>query len=206
MRVFGKGIHLSTITMSCLLVLAVNAIAQNDKSSSLPKAIEFKPTLKLKNFGQINNNYFRGARPADEDYQSLASMGIKTVINLERSGDLQAQQKAEAAGLKFIRIGMSDSDKPNDTDVQKFLTIANDPASQPIYVHCKGGRHRTGLVTAIYRMEHDGWTAEQAYDEMKKFDFGYGFGHGDLKEYVFAYHTKSEHNGHAGTVVGEPKQ
>ncbi|MEW6130020.1 MAG: dual specificity protein phosphatase family protein [Acidobacteriota bacterium] len=193
--------------MISVLALVVSAIAQNDKSTSLPKSVEFKPTLKLKNFGQINNNYFRGARPADQDYQSLAAMGVKTIINLERKGDQEAQQKAEAAGLKFIRIGMSDSDSPNDADVQKFLSLANDPANQPIYVHCKGGRHRTGLVTAVYRIEHDGWTADQAYEEMKQFDFGYGFGHGDLKDYVYNYYSHKEQQnavGHSATT-GNPK-
>ncbi len=206
MRVLRQNKSIFTISMLLVLGLAISAVAQNGNSSSVPNPEIFKPTLKLKNFGQINNNYFRGARPKDEDYKTLAAMGIKTIVNLERDGDTSAQQKAEAAGLKFFLIRMSDSEKPSDSDVQKFLAIANDPANQPIYVHCKGGRHRTGLVTAVYRMEHDGWTRDQAYAEMKKFDFSYGFGHGDLKDYVFAYHTASEHNSNVGTVAGESKQ
>ena len=93
---------------------------------------------------------------------------------------------------------MSDKDAPDDATVQKFLALANDPANQPIFVHCKGGRHRTGLVTAVYRMTHDGWNADQAYDEMKKFDFSYGFGHGDLKTYVYNYSAHNPQN----SVVG----
>jgi len=74
--------------------------------------------------------------------------------------------------------------------VAEFLKIANDAANQPIYVHCKGGRHRTGLVTAVYRMTHDGWNFDKAFAEMMKYDFGYGFGHGPLKDYVHAYYSK----------------
>ncbi len=205
MRVLRQNKNIFAISMVMVFALAISAVAQNPNSSSVPSPESFKPTLRLKNFGQINTNYFRGARPKDEDYKTLATMGIKTVVNLERDGDITAQQKAEAAGLKFFLIRMSDSEKPSDGDVQKFLEIANDPANQPIFVHCKGGRHRTGLVTAVYRIVHDGWTTDEAYAEMKKFDFSYGFGHGDLKDYVFAYHPKSEPN-NVGTVAGESKQ
>ena len=44
-------------------------------------------------------------------------------------------------------------------EIAAFLNIVNDPASQPVYVHCVGGRHRTGVMTAVYRMTHDGITA-----------------------------------------------
>ena len=206
MRVLRQNKNIFAISMFLVLSLAISAVAQNGGPSSVPNPETFKPTLKLKNFGQINANYFRGARPKDEDYKTLATMGIKTIVNLERDGDSSAQQKAEAAGLKFFLIRMSDSDRPSDNDVQKFLEIANDSANQPIFVHCKGGRHRTGLVTAVYRIVHDGWTSDQAYGEMKKFDFGYGFGHGELKDYVFAYQSKGEHNSNVGTVAGETKQ
>jgi tyrosine-protein phosphatase SIW14 len=206
MRVLRQNKNIFAISMVMVLALAISAVAQNGNPSSVPNPETFKPTLRLKNFGQINAKYFRGARPKDEDYKALAAMGIKTIVNLEKDGDLTAQQKAEAAGLKFFLIRMSDSEKPSNDDVKKFLEIANDPANQPIFVHCKGGRHRTGLVTAVYRMEHDGWTTDQAYAEMKKFDFSYGYGHGDLKEYVFAYQPKSETNSNVGTVAGENKQ
>ena len=207
MRVFRQNKNIFVIAMLMVFALAISAVAQSEKNSSVPSPETFKPTLKLKNFGQINANYFRGARPADQDYKTLAAMGIKSIVNLERDGDSTAQQKAEAAGVKFFLIRMSDSETPSNSDVQKFLEIANDPANQPIYVHCKGGRHRTGLVTAVYRIEHDGWTTDQAYAEMKKFDFGYGFGHGSLRDYVFAYQAKGEPNSTVGTsVASEPKK
>ncbi|HSQ24775.1 MAG TPA: hypothetical protein VLN44_10195, partial [Pyrinomonadaceae bacterium] len=55
--------------------------------------------------------------------------------------------------------------------VTYFLSIVNDPANWPVYVHRKGGRHRTGAMTAIYRISHDGWTGDQAFNEMKEYDF-----------------------------------
>jgi tyrosine-protein phosphatase SIW14 len=63
----------------------------------------------------------------------------------------------------------------------------NDPARQPVYVHCAAGRHRTGVMTAVYRMECDGWTADQAYTEMKQYKFGWDFLHPEFKRFVYRY-------------------
>lgn len=69
-----------------------------------------------------------------------------------------------------------------------FLRLVNDPANGAVYVHCKGGRHRTGAMTAAYRLTHDGWTAEQAFEEMLRYDFNGGFlggGPAAQKKFVF---------------------
>ncbi|MCI0337917.1 MAG: hypothetical protein L0226_10090, partial [Acidobacteria bacterium] len=58
----------------------------------------------------------------------------------------------------------------------------------PVFVHCAGGRHRTGVLIAIYRMEVYGWDARKAYDEMKDYKFYSSFGHGEMKDYVFDYY------------------
>lgn len=42
-------------------------------------------------------------------------------------------------------------------------------------------------MTAIYFLTHDSWAADQAYAEMKQYEFGKGFGHGALKDYVYEY-------------------
>jgi len=59
-----------------------------------------------------------------------------------------------------------------------------------VYVHCAGGRHRTGVMTAAYRMTHDGWTADQAFKEMKQYGFGADFLHPEFKQFVYAYHVE----------------
>ena len=62
--------------------------------------------------------------------------------------------------------------------------------NQPVYVHCKGGRHRTGGMTAIYRIAHDGWTADQAFKEMQEYDFDNGIfgGPGAQKRYIYDFY------------------
>lgn len=56
--------------------------------------------------------------------------------------------------------------------IDRFLTIMDDPASYPVLWHCRAGLHRTGVFTALYRMEYQGWTAMQAWDELKANGFG----------------------------------
>jgi protein tyrosine/serine phosphatase len=198
MRVLRKKSTISIATAIAILALAISSIAQ-DKQSNL--------NIKIKNFGCINENYYRGAQPKERDYKDLAALGVKTVIDLRHEGLSEEQQMVEAAGMKYVQMAMKDDKRPNDAQVQEFLKIVNDPVNQPIFVHCIGGRHRTGLMTAIYRIEKDGWDFAKAYDEMKKFDFSYGWGHGDLKEYVADYYSQKEHKATIGasTSIGSSK-
>ena len=198
MRVFNKSSKISVAAVVAMMALAISSIAQGNQPNT---------KIKIKNFGSINENFFRGAQPKDQDYKDLAAMGVKTVINLRIDERSDEKLAVEGAGMKYVFIGMRDDKRPADEQVQEFLKVANDPANQPIYVHCIGGRHRTGLMTAIYRIEKDGWDYAKAFDEMKKFDFNYGFGHGPLKEYVSDYYVHKEQKATVGTAtaVGSAK-
>jgi tyrosine-protein phosphatase SIW14 len=148
--------------------------------------------IRINNFGQINDNYFRGAQPSDRDFSDLAAIGVKTVIDLTRDGRADEAILVQRAGMKFYRIPMTTSDRPSDAAVSQFLKLVNDPANQPVYVHCQGGRHRTGVMTAVYRMTQDGWTPDRAYSEMKQFRFEGFPGHPVLKQFVFDFYTNSK--------------
>ena len=89
--------------------------------------------------------------------------------------------------MKFVRIPMNTRVAPTPDQVELFLKLVNDPANQPVYVHCAGGRHRTGVMTAVYRMTQDGWTADKAFQEMKQYRFGADFLHPEFKRFVYAY-------------------
>src|SRR5262249_45566566 len=141
--------------------------------------------------GRINDNYYRGAQPEGRDYKDLAALGVKTVIDLTKDGHADEQGRVEGAGMKFFRIPMTTSERPSDAAVRQFLSLVNDPANQPVFVHCQGGRHRTGIMTAVYRMTQDGWNADRAYSEMKRFKFEGFPGHPTLKKFVFEYYDQT---------------
>src|SRR4029453_3135887 len=148
--------------------------------------------ISIENFGQINDGYFRGAQPRSHDYQDLAAIGIKTVIDLSNDQETEAQSVA-AAGMKFVRISLTTSAAPAEAAVEKFLSLVNDPANQPVFVHCQGGRHRTGVMTAVYRITQDGWAPDRGYQEMKRYKFETLLGHPALKNFVYDYYTQIDH-------------
>ncbi len=97
--------------------------------------------------------------------------------------------------MRYINIPMSDSSYPKEASILAFLKVVNDPTTGKFYAHCAGGRHRTGVVGAIYRFTVNHWNYDQAYAEMKDYDFYTRFGHGDLKTYVEDYAKRMPTNG-----------
>jgi len=165
--------------------ITVPALAQTyTPAASVSSALS---RIRIGNFGKINDHYFRGAQPKGSDYRDLAAIGVKTVIDLQIDGPSNEAGNVAAAGMKFFRIGMTTSKAPTDAQIAQFFEIVNNPANQPVYVHCAGGRHRTGTMTALYRMTFDGWNASQAYNEMKQFHFEGFPDHPVLRNYVYAY-------------------
>lgn len=145
--------------------------------------------IRIDNFGRVSAAYYRGEQPEGRDYADLAALGIKTVIDLQGDGDNANEAGlVEAAGMRFYRIPMTTHEPPTRAQLELFLDIVHDPARQPVYVHCKGGKHRTGVMTAVYRMETDHWTADQAFREMKQYKFGMDLLHPEFKRFVYAYH------------------
>ena len=156
-------------------------------SAGIPTSAAGRIPVGIDNFGQISSTYFRGAQPEGNDYAELAKLGVKTVIDLQGDGEADEQQRVESAGMNFLRIPMTTRTVPTAEQIASFLKVVNDPAEQPVYVHCAGGRHRTGVMTAIYRMAHDHWTSEQAFKEMKDYKFGADFLHPEFKKFVYTY-------------------
>src|SRR6185503_7902611 len=180
-----------TILRASLLAISINVIAAVPAVAS-SKSSTF-PAIRIKNFGKMDDRFYRGAQPSESDYKDLAALGIKTVIDLRDDATSYAKRDTESAGMHYVNIPMSDSSRPSDAQIEQFLKLANDPAAGPFYVHCAGGRHRTGVMGAVYRMNNYGWGFDQAYKEMKDYDFYTRWGHGSLKDYVQDYsgHMKS---------------
>ena len=119
-----------------LLALSVASFAQeNEKNLS---------NVKIKNFGQMDDRFYRGARPKDRDLKALADIGVKTIIDLTDNSREYEQPAVESAGLRYINIPMEDKSYPRMDQITEFLKVVNDPETGKFFVHCAGGRHRTG--------------------------------------------------------------
>jgi protein tyrosine phosphatase (PTP) superfamily phosphohydrolase (DUF442 family) len=174
---------------AALLSVALLAIpASGQTRDSAPIARVDVSAIRIDNFGQVDASYYRGAQPKGRDYADLAALGVKTLINLT-SDDADAAEETMAgrAGLKYIAIPMTTRTAPTGQQLAQFLEIVANPANLPVYVHCVGGRHRTGVMTAAYRMTHDGWDAARAFAEMKQYKFGADFLHPEFKAFVYGY-------------------
>jgi tyrosine-protein phosphatase SIW14 len=163
-----------TAALAITLCLGSSALAQNG--------------VRIDNFGRVNDTYFRGAQPQGADYGSLAALGVKTIINLTSDdADPAEQSMVTRNGMAYLQIPMSTREEPTKDQLATFLSVVNDPARQPVYVHCVGGRHRTGVMTAVFRMTHDGWTPDRAFKEMKQYKYGADFLHPEFKRFVYGY-------------------
>jgi protein tyrosine/serine phosphatase len=171
-----------------ILALTIVASAQEAAKQKLSANLQI---IKIKNFGQMDERFYRGAQPKGRDYKDLSTLGIKTVIDLRDDPELDERPMVESVGMRYVSIPMSDKKYPKPQVVELFLKTVNDPATGKFFVHCAGGRHRTGAMGAVYRFQFYHWTFDQAYKEMKQYDFYTTWGHQAFKDFVMDYYAQT---------------
>jgi tyrosine-protein phosphatase SIW14 len=135
--------------------------------------------------------YRSGQMTASGFRDAIDRHGIKTVVNLQHENPdplmperwlgkprVRESELCTELGVKYVLLTPDILPKPNDLTksppvVGEFLSILDDESSYPILLHCKAGLHRTGRLTAIYRMEYQGWGVGEALRELRA--NGYGF-------------------------------
>jgi protein tyrosine/serine phosphatase len=143
-------------------------------------------SIKISNFGQMDERFYRGGRPKEKDFASLKALGIHTVIDLTDNTP-EERGYVEAQGMRYVNIAIPDKKDPSAEQIAEFLKVVNDTETGKFYVHCAGGRHRTGVMGAIYRFNNYHWSLDQVYAEMLDFDFYTSNGHGGQKKFVENY-------------------
>lgn len=174
--------------LTTILVLATTASAQQAPTVDNIASAQ----VRIKNFGQMDARFYRGAQPGKKDYKDLAAMGIKTVINLREDPEPSEQRLVESLGMKYVNIPMLGKQYPTAEVTKTFLKTVSDPATGKFFVHCAGGRHRTGAMGAVYRFQFYDWTFDQAYKEMKQYDFYTSWGHQAFKDFVEDYYSRTQ--------------
>lgn len=142
--------------------------------------------LGIPNFHQVNEHIFRGGQPTDAGWQSLAKLGIKTIVDLRRADEHSPAEEAKAvaaAGLNYVNVPMKGVVAPTDEQITKVLALLD--STEPVFVHCHRGVDRTGTVIACYRIAHDGWEPRRALNEAKS--LGMGWVQLGLKRYIMAF-------------------
>src|SRR5260370_20588910 len=116
---------------------------------------------------KVTDTLTRGSRLDEAGLADLKKRGFKGVVNLCKEYD--DSDKVKAAGLIPLHLPILDNTAPPEAMMKQFLDFTNDPANQPTYVHCEAGMCRTGGSLACCRMGMQGWTADQAVEDGKKF-------------------------------------
>jgi tyrosine-protein phosphatase SIW14 len=145
----------------------------------------------LPNFHAVNTLIYRGGQPKPGGIKKLVELGIKTVINL-RDDDERArleEQEVKAAGLVYYNRPLPRLDRPDDKQINELLILLTN-SDKPVFVHCKRGSDRTGVLIAIYRIEHSGWTSDQAKSEANR--YGMGFWQRRKKDYIHDYYVRRQ--------------
>ena len=121
----------------------------------------------------MNSNILRGGRPTYAGLSSLKSQGVKTIIDLEDDYRATRTERANAArlGLRWINSPMNAGQVPPNDQIDRIEAMLEDASLFPIFIHCKHGQDRTGLIIGIYRVETDHVSPSQAYQEMLQVGF-----------------------------------
>ena len=127
----------------------------------------------VRNFGKVNARLYRGAQPSPAGYPALKAIGVDTVVRLSLADDggVSEEQDVTAAGMRYVSIPMTTARAPTDDQIRRFLTLLRDNPARVIFVHCKSGADRTGMVVALSRITFDHWSVEKAIDEMNAFHY-----------------------------------
>ena len=194
---------LSRNALGVVALLAMVTVALGQKVAEPPAGAIFR--IRIKNFGQMDKRFYRGAQPHESDYKDLAALGIRTVIDLRDDPEPYERPLVESLGMRYVNIPMTDKKYPTPEATDLFLKTVNDPATGKFFVHCAGGRHRTGAMGAVYRFKFYDWTFDQAYQEMKQYDFYTAWGHQAFKDFVQDYYAKVQANKEANSVKTQNK-
>ena len=126
----------------------------------------------LPNFGRVSDVLYRGAQPSPEGFRQLKQMGVKTVVDLRGESH---RDELEDVGLKYIHIP-TNVFQIEEPKVIEFLRTVQDPANQPVFVHCQHGADRTGCYVAAYRIVEQGWSEPDARLDLYNFRYNPFFG------------------------------
>ena len=143
-------------------------------------------------FQEVNEHIYRGGQPSRAGIQSLATIGVRAVIDLRGGGERSIAEKkqVEALGMQYYSIPLPGLKAPQKKQIATILGLLNDSQNWPVFVHCQHGRDRAGTVVACYRIAHDNWTnqralKEAAYRGLSRFERG-------MRAFILQYEPTGE--------------
>ena len=158
--------------LPAFLLAAVTAVAAAPTPTPAPFA-ERLEVAGVPNLGRVSPTLLRGGQPTEEGMRALAARGVAVVVDLRDGAEQFAEEKAlvESLGMRAVHLPLHGWRTPRREQVEAFLAILCANRDRTVFVHCRRGAERTGVMLAAYRLAADGWSAEHALAEMKAFRF-----------------------------------
>ncbi len=127
----------------------------------------FEKRVRVVTPGQLVRGAFQ--RP-DPLRRIIAREHIKTIVTLTAYSDEDERFQGQIpvvreTGVRWMIVPIIGS-RPSIEQMRKAADLLNERELRPIFFHCVAGHHRTSLALAAYRIRHEGWTAEQAWNEV----------------------------------------
>lgn len=125
------------------------------------------------NLGRVHARLLRGGQPTAEGFRALAAHGVTLVINL-RGGEERSEAERSfvtSLGMAYVAIPLSGWRTPRPGEVEQLLRLLRDEREGAVFVHCRRGAERTGVMIAAYRISEQGWSPAEARAEMEAYDF-----------------------------------
>jgi tyrosine-protein phosphatase SIW14 len=165
------------LAISTVLIAGLCAAGNAPQTASPPASIPTEEhslgrrlTIEgVPNAGQVTGNLYRGGQPTATGFDALASMGINIVVDLRGSREGESERVAKL-GMRYVAIPWH-CPFPKDETFARFLTLLRQNPGKKVFVHCRLGDDRTGMMVAAYRMAEQKWTATEAMKEMEAFGF-----------------------------------
>lgn len=177
-RTFRSLRVLATALLLAITMCTGQEPQQQSASLASQPARPFGLKRKLKgigNFGEVTPTLFRGAQPTHEGFEALAKMGIEIIVDGRGNRTSSEGKEVGKLGMQYVAIPWH-CPSPNDDVFVRFLKVFQENPNKKVFVHCRLGEDRTGMMVAAYRMAAQGWTADEAMQEMHLFGFS-GFHH-----------------------------
>jgi tyrosine-protein phosphatase SIW14 len=175
MAQINRRLILATSFLATLSLIAGTqaASSQAEKERGLP------------NFGRVTDNLYRGGQPTSDGFNSLHTMGVGIVVNLrEDSNEITTEKhEVESLGMKSIGIPWSANHEPSSAQIVEFLDLIRANQDTKIYVHCRRGADRTGIMIAAYRIAVERKSVSETVSEMHRYHYDWLF-RGQLKRYI----------------------
>jgi protein-tyrosine phosphatase len=132
--------------------------------------------------------YRSGEMTADGFIEAVNTYHFRTIVNLQDEWSdpdlswgyfdthtIKESELCKQFGVRYVYMPPDLVPHPighRPEAIDRFLKLMDDKSAYPVLIHCRAGLHRTGVMTAVYRMEYQGWSHRRAIEDLKANGFG----------------------------------